>query len=162
MGEIIQGFYGVLTIIASLLFSTAYMIGGRSEPFLGVRARLWKRLIAPLLLASSAVLISILAHSFGWWLFASALWFIPIGYGGDRFFEKAIRRLTSSLFFTATALVFSLFTGQWVVALLQMAIGAVMAVILGTQNPLKAPQEEFLIAFSNTFLMGFTLLEISR
>ena len=158
MQEIIQGFFAVLCVIASLLFSTCYMIGGRSEPFLGVRARLWKRLIAPLLLASSAVLISILAHTFGWWLFATALWFIPIGYGSEKLLVKVIKRLVSSLFYTVPVVIFAIFTGQWGIALLQVAIGAVMAVILGTLNPLKAPQEEFLIAFSNTFLMGFCLL----
>lgn len=134
------------------------MIGGRSEPFLGVRARLWKRLIAPLLLASSAVIFSILAHRFNWFLFVTALWFIPIGYGSEKMLFKVIRRLIQSLFYTAPGVILGIFGGNLAVALIQMVMGAFITVILGTLNPVKASQEEFLIAFSNTYLMGMILL----
>lgn len=158
MTELAQGFQAVLGVIASLLFSVCYMIGGRSEPFLGVRARLWKRLIAPLLLASSAVIFSILAHRFNWFLFVTALWFIPIGYGSEKMLFKVIRRLIQSLFYTAPGVILGIFGGNLAVALIQMVMGAFITVILGTLNPVKASQEEFLIAFSNTYLMGMILL----
>lgn len=134
------------------------MIGGRSEPFLGVRARLWKRFIAPLLLASSAVIFSILAHKIGWVHFVLTLWFVPWGYGADGLAQKIIRRLIQSLLFTVPGVILGIFGGNLAVAIIQMVMGAFITVILGTLNPIKASQEEFLIAFSNTYLMGMILL----
>lgn len=158
MGEITLGLQAAMSIIASLLYSTFYMIGGRQVNFLGIRARLWKRLIAPLLLASSAVIFSILAHRFNWATACCAIWFIPIGYGADGLAQKIVRRTVQSLFFTVPALILGIFGGNLPLALLQMVLGVFITVILGTLNPTKASQEEFLIAFSNTYLMGMVIL----
>jgi len=158
MQEIAQGFQAVVSVIASLLFSTAYMIGGRSESFLGIRARLWKRLIAPLLLASSAVIFSILAHRINWATACCAIWFIPQKYGAKKLFEKIVWRLLQSIMFTAPSLVFGIFGGNLFIAIIQFVLGAVLTVILGSFNPVEAAEEEALIAFFNTCLMGMILL----
>jgi len=134
------------------------MFGGRDVDFLGIRARLWKRFIAPLLLASSAVIFSILAHRIGWVHFVLALWFLPWGYGAENITLKLYRRLISSLFFTLPGVILGIFAGNWLIATVQCIVGAFITVILGTLNPVKASQEEFMIAFGNTYLMGIILL----
>lgn len=158
MQDLIQGFNAALSVIASLLFSVCYMIGGRDVATLGIRARLWKRLIAPLLLASSAVAFSILAHRINWATACCVIWFIPWGYGADSLAQKVVRRFVQSLFFTAPALIFGIFGGNLEIAIYQVIFGALITVLFGIRNPVKASQEEFLIAFSNTYLMGLVLL----
>lgn len=158
MLEIQQLIHPIISIFSSLVFSTFYAIGGRDVDFLGISARLWKRFIAPLLLASSAVIFSILAHKIGWWLFASLIWFLPWGYGADNVLLKLARRSIQSLIFTVPMVIFGIFAGNWQIATVQCILGAFMTVILGTLNPVKASEEEFLIAFSNTFLMGMVIL----
>lgn len=159
MTELIQGFNAALSVIASLLYSICYMIGGRDVQFLGIRARLWKRLIAPLLLASSAVAFSILAHRFNWAIACCLIWFIPIGYGADSTVQKIVHRTVQSIFFTAPSLVFGIFGGNLEIAIYQVIFGALITVLFGIRNPVKASQEELLISFSNTFLMGMVLLD---
>lgn len=158
MVETNQGFQVALSVLSSLLFSVCYMIGGRSESFLGIRARLWKRLIAPLLLASSAVTFSILAHRFNWATACCLIWFVPWGYGSNSTVQKIVHRTVQSLFFTIPSLIFGIFGGNLELAIYQVIWGAFITVILGTRNPVKASQEELLIAFSNTFMMGMVLL----
>lgn len=162
MQEIAQGLNPLFSFIASLLFSLCYMIGGRDVDFLGIRARLWKRFIAPLLLASSAVIFSILAHSFSWLLFVTAFWFIPIGYSDKKHpnsvLYKMFRRLIQSLFYTAPGVILGIFGGNLFIAIIQFVLGAVLTVIFGSFNPVEAAEEEALIAFFNTCLMGMILL----
>lgn len=156
--EILDGTKSFLALLGPLVASFCSMLGGRDVDALGIRARIWKRVIAPSANMAFMLLISFMAHTLNWWLFTLLIWYIPVGYGGDKLWVKLLRRTISSFFFALPCILICIHTGKWPVAICQVIIGVSSSIILGVTNPVKASQEEEFIYFSNTFLTGYALL----
>ena len=155
MNEYLEGFYGTLALIISTLFAGVTMLGGRSG------GRLLKRVVAPLLFCTTTIGLSLLVGKFQWWFMTSFVaYFVScmVGYGGNTLWEKIERRFIWSLIRSISAITFCLFTGAWVLMILQTAVGLISSILLGILNPLNAPQEETLINFLSVVFVPFMVL----
>lgn len=161
VSELSQGMLGSLAILISLIYSMFQWFAGRDKNYLGIRARIWGRIISPIFFCSSVIGLSLLAHHFSWWYLTSfPAYFIAhtIGYGGDSLWRKILRRSIWSLTRTLASLSFAIFAGSFWLVGLQIITGLLVAVVLGVTNVLKAPQEEGLIKFANVFFVPFMVL----
>ena len=102
--------------------------------------------------------LAVVSGKFTWWMLFSLPAYklaTHIGYGsegrGTAF--KIYRRALWSVIRTAAGLTFLGFTGAWMVYAAQVAVGLVVSVLFGVLNPVKAPQEEGIINFTNCFLV---------
>lgn len=136
-----------------------YSLGGRDKDFMGIRARIWKRIFSPIFLSASVLGLSLILGKFSlWFLLAPVLYFAHgyiFGYGGDTFWTKVLRRSLWSIFITACALPIAIVTHGWAMFALQGVIGLILTLTAGLVNPITAPEEEFLIYFSSTMFVPF-------
>lgn len=165
MNEIMVGTLATIALIPSIAFGWISMVGGRDVNFLGIRARIWKRFIAPVVFVSLVIAMSLINGKYNhWFLLCYATYILNIiGYGskglGDWF--KILRRIIWSIIRTASCLpiVLILATSQVsTLFILQAIIGMVATVILGVYNPLKAAAEEFLINFISVVFVTYMVI----
>lgn len=150
MNEFSQGVIGSLGILGSLIYSVLCWFGGRDKDYLGIKARAWGRYIAPAIFVSYTIGLSLLSHRFSFWfLTAYPAYFLAhhLGYGGDVLWVKVTRRSLWSVVRTAASLTFVIIAGAWTLFFLQLSVGLIVTLVLGTMNPLKAPVEEGLNNF---------------
>lgn len=155
MSELNQVFLSILALAPPLLFAFFSAIGGRDFNWLGVKARIWKRLIAPLVFVS--LLFAFKAHWAIAILYPTYLISCTVGYGAENKLEKVIRRSLWSLIRTMACLPLVLISGSYTLIILQAITGIACTVILGVKNPLSAPKEEFLINFISVAFVTYML-----
>lgn len=161
MNEFIQGMLGTLALVPSLVFGICSWFGGRDKNYLGIRARIWKRIIAPLFFILLLVGFSLLVGRFSWWFLLSIPYYIissSLGYGGDDLKTKIIRRTIWSIVRSSCSLPVAIITGAWVLLIIQYFVGIIITLLLGILNSLKAPQEEFVINFNSVMYVPYMLL----
>lgn len=158
MTELQQGLLATAGLLPSLIFGLLSMFGGRKLYTLGIRPRIWKRLIAPFSFVALTILYARIAgHQNPLYVIAFVTYFVSCfrGYGGESLEEKLLNRTIWSLVRTSASLAFCVFSGAWTLFFLQMAVGWVATLILGIFNPLKAAQEENLINFTSVMFVPF-------
>lgn len=162
MSEFNQILLAIAALIPSLFFAFFTAIGGRDFNWLGLRARIWKRVIAPTAFVTLVLVLALIEHRFNWWLCTLYVtYFISgmIGYGSsDSVFSKEIRRTIWSIIRTLACLPLAWLTGSYILIILQAICGIVCTLGLGVWNPLKAPAEEFLINFISVLFVSFMLV----
>lgn len=161
MKEIWQGLGATLALLPTLVFSVITMLGGRSFSVLGISARIWKRIIAPVSFVSLLIVLSLINKTFTWWILSLyATYFVScmVGYGNDSIWGKIYRRSLWSLIRTLACLPIAILTGSYILLAIQCMVGLIATVFLGVWNPLKAPAEEFLINFVSVLFVPFMLV----
>ena len=161
MNEAILGFQGTLALLISVIYSMLCWAGGRDKDYFGIEARIWGRFIAPLILCSLIIALSLWTKKFnGWFLLSFPAYLIShtLGYGGKSLWVKIMRRSFWSLVRTTASITFAIFVGAWTLFGLQVVIGLIAANVLGTRNPLKAPNEEGLINFLNVVFVPYMVI----
>lgn len=134
-------------ILIALAFGLISAFGGRPG------GRILKRLIAPLVF--SLLILTLKFNS--WFLLAIPAYALSasVGYGGDTWEEKFIRRTLWSLLRTSCAVLFVIFSGAWVLLSLQFSVGLMATLLLGIENPVSAPKEEGLINLLSVVFVPF-------
>lgn len=161
MIEFNQGVLGSLGLLISIIYSVFQWFGGRSEDYFGIKAREWSRIVSPIFLCLSIIGLSILSNKFNLWYLLSVPAYLAVhmvGYGGDELWEKILKRSLWSLLRTTASLTFAIVAGTWTLFALQMIIGLIASVVLGTFNPNSPPQEEGMIKFLNVVLVPYMVL----
>ena len=134
-----------------LVFATLYTVGGRGPKWV-------RRFIGGVLFGSAVLGLSILTGSFKWWLVGLPGAYILVlvtGYGGKTFGDKLIRRLVHGLGFAGCAILAASATGVWGLAVFQSILAISASVFLGITNPVKAVDEEALIATLSVICVPF-------
>lgn len=157
--------YGLLASFAAFIPVVSSMFawfGGRSEGYLGIPPRIWGRWVSPLSLCALTCFLATLSESFTYWMVLATPLYIAShygpGYGGNSLWEKIKRRAIHSLLRTACSASFCIWTGRWSIFIAQVVCGLLIEVLMGTDNPIKAPQEECLINLGNTAFVPFMVL----
>ena len=153
MNEYTQGLIGTLGLVIPVIFSLLYWLGGRYN------GRLIRRWVAPIFFTISVIAYSLLVGGFHWLYLLS----IPaykgithIGYGGDTTAKKFFRRLLWSVLYSACAFTFVMWSGAWILFIVQTVISILTSILFGILNPFKsAPKEEGIICFSSSFLIPY-------
>lgn len=161
VNELQIGFLGTISLLIPVVYSWLQMLGGRDINYLGIRARIWGRLIAPLFLSGAVCLLALFLGKFHWHYLASLLAYpvsTTLGYGGNNLWVKLSRRTLWALVRVSCSLIFAVTAGAWTLWISQLLIALWAANLLGIKNVLKAPQEEMLINFSTVFLVPFMIL----
>lgn len=164
MTEFHHGILASFAILIGCIFSTLAWFGGREEHYLGVPARIWGRWIAPITLCSFTIALAHFSDSYVHWMWLSIPVYIASfygpghGYDGPSLFHKIMRRAIHSLLRTSCSAVFCIWTGRWSIFITQVVCGLLIEVLMGTDNPIKPPQEECLINFGNTAFVPFMVL----
>lgn len=161
MIEFFQGCLGTAGLMIAVIYSMLQWFGGRDEDYLGIRARVWGRWIAPLFFSLGVIILSLIAGNFTLWGLLALISYrvaVSIGYGGNSLISKIWRRSAWALTRVAAALPFAIPAGAWELLGLQFFFALLAANVLGVYNPLKSPQEEGLINFSACFLVPFMVL----
>lgn len=161
MNELNQIILATLALVPSLVFAFFSAIGGRDFNLLGVRARIWKRIIAPFSLVSLIIGLALIDHKFNWWLCSLyATYFIScmFGYGADSIFKKVWRRSIWSIIRTLACLPLCILTGSYTLFIIQALLSLLITLGLGVWNPFTAPTEELLINFLSVLFIPFMVL----
>lgn len=162
MMEIKQGILVFFCLLSSLIYGLFVMFGGRDVRFLYIPQRVWGRVIAPLTFVTLVIGLSWVSQSFRpQYLIAYLLYPLThiLGYGGSDWKTKIFRRTLWSLSRTSVAGVFVTSVEDFTLLILQVCIGLLATLVLGLLNPLKAPQEEYLISFFNLFIVSFMVVD---
>lgn len=162
MSEFNQGMLGTLGLFICLIFSLLSWFGGRDKNYLGIRARIWKRWIAPIFFSVSVVCLSLVTGTFKWWFTLS----IPayaistyIGYGGSTLWIKILRRTLWTIFRVMCALTLFNPSPRWIsLFLVQLGVALLTTLIIGIKNPVAAAQEEGIINFSSVMFVPFMVV----
>ena len=142
-----------LRILIVGIFTFCYVIGGRDGKWM-------RRIVGPVALALSCILISIYTGSFTWWLvpaFLPLLISIRFGYGGDTVAEKVFRRSLYGFAMGVTALTVGLATNHFELGAFQFSLALLASLYLGTRNPVNAVGEEALIGGLSVFCIPFMI-----
>lgn len=161
MTESSQLLLAIASISAVLIYAALTSFGGRSEDYLNIENRVWGRWIAPIFFNLCIFCLYIIKHISLWQIICYLIYFAfthHLGYGGDTTLQKVFRRTLHSTLRSAALIPLCLVTGRWEVYIAQVICGLTVAVLFGVKNPVKAPQEEFIISFSNAFLTPFVIL----
>lgn len=161
MTEFSQGLLGTAALAVSVIYSMLQWFGGRDKDYLGIRARTWGRLIAPLFFGMAVIGLATICGNFRPWHLVAPLAYVlstHVGYGGETLITKILRRSVWALVRTSCSVFFVLGTGRWNLFIAQVLFALVAANLIGIRNTVKAPQEEGLINFSSTFLAPFMIL----
>lgn len=144
--------------LINVVFATFCALGGRSVPFWNITQRAWGRLIAPIFMGASLLLLK---HN---WLVALGLisyplcWRIGHGYNGTSTLTKIGIRAMAGLVKCLASIPVAIATGSYLIFILQCIIGVMTSVLIGTNNPKDAPIEEFLINLMCVLLVPFMVL----
>jgi len=155
VNEYWQGIIGTMAFIPSITFAFVSMLGGRNNLLL------LKRITAPILFCLLTIGLSLLTHRFCAWFFLSIPAYILstfIGYSGDTLWKKIEKRFLWSLIRGLSALTFCLFTGAWLLFIIQIIVGIATTIVLGVWNPIVAAQEETLINFCSVMFVPFMVV----
>lgn len=161
MTELVLGLKGTAGLLIACLYSLFCWFGGRDIAYLNIPQRIWGRVIAPLSFVSALIGLSWVSQSFRpQYLIAYLLYFAShtLGYGGRDWITKITRRSLWSFGRTFAAVPFVTSADDITLLTLQIILGLVATLALGLFNPIKAPQEEGLINFSNVFIIPFMVL----
>ena len=160
MFEFIVGLKGIVALLFVVVACFFYMWGGRDplQPWMGKWIR---RFIGSLILASGANLMALWIDCWVWQMLlvypALCIGF-SMGYGGDTFLEKLLRRTAYAFGVLGGGLVMVWATG-WaggaVTLLIVQSICAVGSIIMGLKNPLPAAIEEVVVCFLLTVFIPF-------
>jgi len=152
-------------VLAVILYSAMRTLGGRDDETLKkyhipFDNRLWKRFIAPVYLAGVCIANAVVAQRFHWFYLLSAPAFVAgaycDGYGNDSGvrWREVLQRVLSALASTAPAIILAIGSHSYTLLLIQLLIAVTVKVTLNFVN-LKAPLEEFLINFLDSFLKPY-------
>lgn len=140
-----------LRLLAVMLFTFCYVLGGRAHKWI-------RRFVGPAIFTCLLWVIAVLLHSSLWKL--SPLLGLPIvlslpytnkdGYGW-------LRRLVYGVLFGAIGLAVSILAGCWPVGMLQGILCVLASMVLGMLNPVEAVNEEALIATLSVVLIPFMI-----
>lgn len=158
MNELNQIILATLGLLPSLGFAFTSAIGGRSFSPLGISARVWKRVIAPILFIICTLTLSLISGKFHLYALLSLpayLFSCMVGYGSNTVWSKIARRTLWSLIRIAACLPLFMLTGNFTLLMLQLSFGIISTVILGVENPVSAPEEEFLINFISVLFVPY-------
>ena len=161
MSELVLGLKGTAGLLIACLYSLFCWFGGRDVAYLNIPQRIWGRVIAPLVFVSLIMGLSWVSQSFRPQYFIAFLLYFAshkVGYGGTHWIEKLSRRSLWSIGRSLAAVPFVQSAEDITLLALQIILGLVATLVLGLFNPVKAPQEEGLINFSNVFLVPFMVL----
>lgn len=155
MNEYIQGLYWSISVVAVMLYSTFWWLGGRPG------GRIWRRVIAPAFMGSALMGLAFWLGSFKWFYLGSVpLFFLAaaMGYGGDTIGEKVARRTLWAAVYCLIALPIVISSGAWVLYAFQCVLCFAASLIFGIVNPFhSSPKEEASICFLSTILIPFML-----
>lgn len=162
MNIIVQGIVG---LIPSLLYATAYAVGGRDTAPL-VRPRIWRRIIAPLLFSITLIAMSyVIGNSSAFaskcLIASSALtYMLAMGltkYGGDTLWQKVRGRIWSGFVVGIASFPLAITAQSWRLFALQVILAILAHLALGIKNILPAHLEEFSISLITVLLAGWMI-----
>lgn len=152
-------------LVPSLLYSTAYTVGGRDTAPL-VRPRVWRRIIAPLLYSMSLLamtyVIGKVSLKSNICLIASAPTYIIAmyltKYGGDTLWQKVRGRVWSGFVVGIASFPIALIAQSWRLFVLQVILAISAHLALGIKNILPAHLEEFSISLATVLLASLMII----
>ena len=159
--EFREGLLGTAGLLLAVIYSMLQWFGGRDQNYLGIRARIWGRVIAPVFFGIAVSILALFSGKAAWLHFLAPISYMvatTLGYGGNSLITKILRRSLWAVVRVSASLVFAIPAGAWTLFVLQLFFALAAALVLGTRNPVKAPQEEGLINFSAAFLVPFMVL----
>lgn len=137
----LAGLSGVALVLSSWLWS----IAGRDGTPKALR-----RFGSTGIMAATVMCLCIVMGLWSWWMLLTypVMLVSCMGYGGNSFIEKVIRRVLFALAITSVGILYALILGgnAWWVYALHIGVAA-WTVYLGVKNPVYAAAEEFFIAF---------------
>jgi len=141
-----------IQLVKLLVLSTVAILYG----FGGVSGKWKRRVIAPIVLTSGLVGVSLWMDVFNWWFLAYMpllLLAYSIGYGANKTKEKIIKRGRAGLAYGVAALPIAWSTHSWTLLGLHIAACVTVSIVLGVWNPTKSARaEETTIGFTSGFL----------
>jgi hypothetical protein len=143
----------VLKLLLIVAFALCYILGGRS----GKWRRRW---VGGLGLAAGLNLLAAYQDAWSGWLlllFGTLVLALSLGYGGTTRTQKITRRLIYGLALGLASLPLALASGLWVAWGFQALLALVASLWLGLANPIKAVEEETLIATLSVVVTPFLL-----
>lgn len=154
MGENTLNLIAFLKLILVCVFAFLYSSGGISGK--------WKRrYVGPLWMGCGLLMFAKLQGTFNYWqlLYPALLCAsLHLGYGGtDDVWIKIRKRSIYGLCLGVSALPLVLNSGLWVLFGFHVSLCVASSVLLGVFNPVKAREEESLIAILSTVLVLFLI-----
>jgi len=152
MNEIIIGTRTALGVAGILPTAWLSMLGGRSEAF-GIKGRIWKRWVAPMVLGLYICIFALVVGRFHWLYLLSIPGFVIEAYvdgwgnNSPSIALKVLSRLISGVIFAVSLLLFVAVSGRWVWWAIQTSVGCLISVLTQFQTQEKAPSEEFIVHF---------------
>jgi len=134
-----------------LVFATLYAIGGRGPKWV-------RRFLGGALFGSAVMGLSMWTGTFKWWLVGlpgAYIGALVLGYGGDTFVEKLFRRAIFGLALGCCALLAASVQPVWGLGVFQVSLALAASIFLGIWNPVKAVNEEALIATLSVVCVPF-------
>lgn len=157
MNEYRDGVLGTLGLLAVVVYSLFWWLGGRDKRFI-FSPRVWRRWVAPIFLPGAILALACVHGSFSWWhlgAFPAQKLLAHIGYGADKTIFKLLRRALWALFASLANLPYAFASGHWVLFFLQMLIAFEASMLLGVFNEVKAAREEAAIVGASQILSPF-------
>lgn len=133
------------------LFTVLYVIGGRSNKQI-------RRFGSGISFGLGLIGLSLLTHKFHWAFLALPVLYpicLSFGYGSDQFWMKVLKRTLYGFSFGLIGFGVGAFLGNWYLAITHLIISIGASVGLGVFNPIRAVDEEALIALAITVLVPF-------
>jgi len=159
----VKGIVALLFVVAACFF---YMWGGRDplQPWMGKWLR---RFIGSLVLATGANVIALWIACWRWEMllvYPALCAGFSMGYGGDDFMEKLLRRTVYAAGVVGAGFVMvwaAGWSGNAITVLIVQSICGVGSIVLGIKNPLPAAIEEVMVCIVLTLFIPiypFTML----
>jgi hypothetical protein len=163
VSEFAQGMMGTAGLLLTAIYATLSWFGGRSKNYLGVRARIWGRIIAPLFFCLGAVGLAIWSGAYSHFMLLSIPAYLgasTMGWGdeGRGGWFQLYRITLWSLVRTSCSLTFAIPTGMYGIFVLQVISGLMIAAYMQVENPVVAPQEETAKNYFNVALVPFMII----
>lgn len=147
----------IIALTTLLPYTIFRVLGGRDFDALGIRARIWKRVISPVWLSVGILTLTIIHHQnlLGAILASSAYFgqgFIERA-GKDELWKKILWRTVSSLSKSGCALFIALPNHHMSLFAVQLTVGLLTSLLLGVNSILPAPLEEGSISLASVLLV---------
>lgn len=146
--RVVLVFFKLQFIVA---FAMLYVMGGRKHKWL-------RRWVGGTVLALSVLIFGAIHNSLNWGVILSTPLIyvgLALGYGGDHFWEKFLRRAFYGLMFSLPAFAISISIGRPMLGLFQIALSVLCSLYLGLINPTEAVDEEAFLAVLSSLCYPF-------
>jgi hypothetical protein len=141
----------LLKLFIVCLFTMLYVIGGRVHKQI-------RRFGGGISFSLGIIGLSLLTHKFHWAFLALPILYplcLSFGYGADKTWLKVLKRTLYGLAFGLIGLGVGIFVGNWYLGITHLLVCLFASPFLGVFNPIRAVDEEALIALVITIHLPF-------